>query len=138
MVTVIGEEGVQVLVEFVGGPRDGKRSFAVASTDSEGRPIPPHGFDPGQLPESPIDGTEPAEVGRYMRDGLTSDGEAYGYVWRTATGLTETPLPDPSPPDLATRIRHDYARRVLEDAEQAKAPKPRAKSRSGAGNRRGS
>jgi hypothetical protein len=138
VVTVIAEEGVQVLVEFVGGPRDGKRSFAVASTDSEGKPVPPYGFDPGQLPESPVDGTEPVEIGRYVRDGLTPDGEAYGYVWRTATGLTEAPLRDPSPPDLATRIRHDYARRVLEDAEQAMAPKPSPKSRSGTGNRRGS
>jgi hypothetical protein len=137
VVTVIGEEGVQVLVEFVGGPRDGKRSFAVASTDIEGRPIPPYGFDPGQLTDVPVDGTEPGEIGRYVRDGLTPEGEAYAYVWRTATGLTEVPLRDPSPPDLATRIRRDYARRVTADAEQAKAPKRRTKSRSGASNRRG-
>ena len=38
VVTVVGAEGVQVLVEFVGGPRDGKRSFATATTDSEGKP----------------------------------------------------------------------------------------------------
>jgi hypothetical protein len=138
VVTVIGEEGVQVLVEFVGGPRDGTRSFAVASTDIEGKPIPPHGFNPGQLPDSPIDGTEPAEVGRYVRDGLTSDGEAYGYVWRTATGLTETPLRDPSPPDLATRIRRAYARRATADTEVDERLKRHVTARPEASDRRGS
>ena len=39
MVTVIGERGVQVLVEFAGGPRSGKRTFATATTDLEGKPI---------------------------------------------------------------------------------------------------
>ena len=135
VVTVIGEEGVQVLVEFVGGPRDGKRSFAIASTDIEGRPIPPAGFAAGQLSDVPVDGTDGVEMGRYVRDGLAGEGEAYAYVWRTATGLTEQPLRGLEPPDLATRIRRDYARRVTEDAEQAKAPRKRAKSRSGTSKR---
>jgi hypothetical protein len=146
VVTVIGEEGVQVLVEFVGGPRDGKRSFAVASTDIEGRPIPPSGFVADQFSEGAgTDGTAPGEagdrpneidLGRYVREGLTPEGEAYSYVWRTApVPSREVPFRDPPPPDLATIIRRDYARRVTAEDESAKAPKRRPKSRSGTSKR---
>jgi hypothetical protein len=142
VVTVIGEEGVQVLVEFVGGPRDGKRSFAVASTDIEGRPIPPSGFVADQFTEgagtdsTAAGGSEETELGRYVREGLTPEGEAYSYVWRTApVPSREVPFRDPPPPDLATIIRRDYARRATAEDESAKAPKRRPKSRSGTSKR---
>jgi hypothetical protein len=124
VVTVIGEEGVQVLVEFAGGPRDGKRSFAIATADLEGKPIPPSGFGSGQLPDDPVDAAEDGESGTYVRQGLTPDGEAYAYVWRTSPAPTEEPLASPSPADLATRIRRAYARRATSDAEPGEAQKP--------------
>jgi hypothetical protein len=126
VVTVIGEDGVQVLVEFVGGPRDGKRSFAVASTDIEGKPIPPSGFASGQLTDAAA--AEEAEAGRYLRDGITPDGEALTYVWQ----LDGAPRPQPAPtPDLATRIRENYARRATASEGQDKGLTRRVKSRRG-------
>ena len=126
VVTVIGAEGVQVLVEFVGGPRDSKRSFAVATTDFEGKPIPPTGFGSGQLAGDPVDSADLAG-GSYVREGLTSDGEAYNYVWRTAPAPAPAavPGPDAPPPDLATRIRLAYARRAPSDAEHPDVPQRR-------------
>src|SRR5438445_5733573 len=133
VVTVVGAEGVQVLVEFVGGPRDAKRSFAAVTTDSEGKPIPPTWFGSGQLPDDAADGAGAAEsldaaggagAGRYVREGLSPDGEAYNYVWRAAPALAPVPAPAPlevpfrpAQPDLATRIRRAYARRSSSEAE---------------------
>jgi hypothetical protein len=122
VVTVIGEDGVQVLVEFVGGPRDGKRSFVVASTDLEGKPMPPSGFASEQVTDRAA--ADSGDAGRYARDGITQDGEAVVYAWRSeAAGAREpehTPLVD-----LAARIRRDYARRANSDPEQADPPKRR-------------
>src|SRR2546425_6942508 len=89
VVTVVGAEGVQVLVEFVGGPRDGKRSFAAATTDSEGKPIPPTWFGSGQLPDDAansagaadsLDAAGDALAGPEVRGGLRpgSGGGKYG------------------------------------------------------------
>jgi hypothetical protein len=114
VVTVIGERGVQVLVEFAGGPRSGKRLLAIATTDLEGKPIPPSGFGSGQLPDDPIDTADAHELGQYVREGLTPDGEAYSYVWRRSPAAAPEP-PSVSPPDLATRIRRAYARRAAAD-----------------------
>jgi hypothetical protein len=116
VVTVVGEGGVQVLVEFAGGPRSGKRLLAIATTDLEGKPIPPSGFGSGQLPDDPADAPETAESGSYVREGVTPDGEAYAYVWRTSAPPTEEPPTAPMP-DLATRIRRAYARRASSDLE---------------------
>ena len=124
VVTVIGERGVQVLVEFAGGPRSGSRTFAIATTDLEGKPIPPSGFGSGQLPDDPVD-AEDGGFGTYVRQGVTPDGEAYAYVWRTSPAPTAEPLPNPSPPDLATRIRLAYARRAAPDAELNEGLQPR-------------
>jgi hypothetical protein len=120
VITVIGDEGVQVLVEFVGGPRDGKRSFAITSTDIEGRPMPPAGFAAEQLTSGPaVAATRLAEEedGRYARDGITPDGEAYTYVWVSAAEATLGASPTDPVPDLATRIRRDYARRAMAEGE---------------------
>jgi hypothetical protein len=125
VVTVIGERGVQVLVEFAGGPRSGSRTFAIATTDLEGKPIPPSGFGSGQLPDDPLDAAEGGELGTYVVQGLTPDGEAYAYVWRASPAATAEPLPNPSPPDLATRIRRAYARRATPDTELDEALQPR-------------
>ena len=152
VVTVVGAEGVQVLVEFVGGPRDAKRSFAAVTTDSEGKPMPPTWFGSGQLPDDAADGAGAADssdaaggaaAGRYVREGLSPDGEAYNYVWRTAPALAPVPAPvpaavpapaplevpfRPAPPDLATRIRRAYARRSSSEAELRDEPTGRARS----------
>jgi hypothetical protein len=122
VITVIGDEGVQVLVEFVGGPRDGKRSFAITSTDMEGRPMPPAGFAAEQLTSGRAVSAVPAspakeEDGRYARDGITPDGEAYTYVWVSASEATLGASPTDPVPDLATRIRRDYARRAMAEGE---------------------
>ena len=144
VVTVVGAEGVQVLVEFVGGPRDAKRSFAAVTTDSEGKPMPPTWFGSGQLPDDAADGTGAADssdaaggaaAGRYVREGLSPDGEAYNYVWRTAPAMAPVPAPAPleapfrpAQPDLATRIRRAYARRSSSEAELRDEPTGRARS----------
>ena len=146
VVTVVGAEGVQVLVEFVGGPRDAKRSFAAVTTDSEGKPMPPTWFGSGQLPDDAADGAGAADssdaaggaaAGRYVREGLSPDGDAYNYVWRTAPAVAPVPAPAPAPlevpfrpaqPDLATRIRRAYARRSSSEAELSDEPKGRATS----------
>jgi hypothetical protein len=131
VVTVIGEDGVQVLVEFVGGPRDGKRSFAVASTDLEGRPIPPARFAAGQLTDAAAE--DGAAAGWYLREGITPDGEALTYVWELE-GAPRTPA---SPPDLATQIRREYARRASA-GEPGDPPKPRVMPLKSRIDRRGS
>ena len=126
VVTVVGEEGVQVLVEFVGGPRGGKRSFASSTTDSEGKPIPPTWFGAALLPDDAAgadaadaraaDAADEAGAGRYVREGVTTDGEAFNYVWRTAPATVDVPF-RPEQPDLATRIRRAYARRVASETD---------------------
>jgi hypothetical protein len=123
VITVIGAEGVQVLVEFLGGPRDGKRVLAIAPTHLEGKPIPPSGFGSGQLSDGPAEATGNFEAGNYVCQGLTPDGEAYAYVWHTPPAAPEVPMREPAPLDLATRIRRAYARRATSDAELPEEPK---------------
>jgi hypothetical protein len=130
VVTMIGEDGVQVLVAFVGGPRDGRRALAIATTDREGRPIPPSGFTSAQVSDGAADApaADVVAVGKYVCEGFTRDGEAYNYVRRTVPAgapedVTVDASVDAAPPDLATRIRLAYARRassVNEEMEEAR------------------
>jgi hypothetical protein len=144
VVTVIGEEGVQVLVEFVGGPRNGKRSLAIATTDREGKPIPPSAFTSAGIADDAAvaPAADAVAVGKYVCEGYTRDGEAYNYVWRTVPAgapedvAVDTAV-DAAAPDLAARIRLAYARRASSRDGQAEEPQRSGIFRRGTANRPG-
>lgn len=68
---------INLLIEYVGGPRDGQRSYLMRGSSKVPLAYP---IEIAVIKHDPEDATE-TRIGKYVRGELTADEAAMRYVW---------------------------------------------------------